>query len=365
MVEIQPTNLNAEENLYYIGGIVRDMILGKECFDIDITYVGNAIGYAKNHSNFEILQINEPFGTVKILVDGKQIDLASTRNETYPKAGHLPEVTEIGCSLKKDVLRRDFTINTLAKSLKTGEIVDYLDGQDDIKNKLIRVIHDKSFIDDPTRIIRGLKFSVRFGFRLEKHTKELQDEYLKNINYDMSYKRIKKELIETFNLNSQEAYKRFFKQGIYKLISNDNIIPPQYDIESLINKYPIENVWIVYLGWMDLSSLPLTKKETKIIEDYKRLKSLSLTDDYSIYSSFVSAETESILLYAITVDDEKVFRYFDKLSKIKLIITGKDLQDMGIKPSKEYSKCFEYILKEKLQNPNTNELELARKFFKL
>ena len=68
----------------------------------------------------------------------------------------------------------------------------------DLENKKLRVLHDESFIDDPTRIIRGLKFAVRFGFELEEHTKKLQDEYLANINYDMSYKRVKKELIETF-----------------------------------------------------------------------------------------------------------------------------------------------------------------------
>ena len=151
------------KNLYYIGGIVRDMILGKDSFDVDITFVGNAIEFAQTIKDAEVLQINDAFGTVKIKLQEKEIDLASTRNEIYPKPGHLPVVTEIGCSLKKDVLRRDFTINTLAKSLESGEIIDYLGGVEDIKSGTIRVLHDKSFIDDPTRIIRALKFSVRFG----------------------------------------------------------------------------------------------------------------------------------------------------------------------------------------------------------
>ncbi len=354
-----------EDNLFYIGGIVRDMILNRESFDVDITYVGNAIEFAKTIPNAEILKINEPFGTVKILIDNKEIDLASTRNEIYPKVGHLPQVTEIGCSLKKDVLRRDFTINTLAKSLKTGEIVDYLGGIEDIKNKTIRVIHDNSFIDDPTRIIRGLKFSVRFGFSLDKHTKDLQKEYLNNINYDMSYKRVKKELIETFNLNSQEAFERFFSENIYKLLTEKEIIAPKYNIQNLVNKYHVKDIWLVYLGWIDLEKLPLTKRESKIISDYNYLKSQKLDDDYSIYSEFKNCEKESLLIYAINIDDKKVFKYFDKLSKIRLNITGKDLQNMGIKPSKEYSNCFEYILKEKIKSPNINEKELAKKFFKL
>ena len=188
-----------DKNLYYIGGVVRDELLGRKSIDIDITYVGNAIEFAKTIPNAEILQINEPFGTVRIKLDGEEIDIASTRCETYPKKGHLPIVKNIGCSLKEDILRRDFTINALAKSTLTSEIIDYTTGLEDIKTKTLKVLHDNSFIDDPTRIVRALKFAVRFGFDLDEHTKKLQNDYLKNINYDMSYKRLKKELIETFN----------------------------------------------------------------------------------------------------------------------------------------------------------------------
>ena len=198
-------NINDNSNnLYYIGGIVRDEILGLNSFDIDITYVGNAIEYCSKFG--EVIQKNPDFGTVRVNVNGKIVDFASTRSESYPKKGHLPVVEKIGCSLKEDVLRRDFTINALAKNVSTGEIIDYTGGLEDLRNKKLRVLHDESFIDDPTRIIRGLKFSVRFGFDLEEHTKKLQDEYLADINYDMSYKRLKKELIETFNLNSQKAF---------------------------------------------------------------------------------------------------------------------------------------------------------------
>ncbi len=79
-----------------------------QVFDIDITYIGNAIEFAKNIPDAEIVQINEPFGTVRIKYNNEEIDIASTRNETYPEKGHLPVVENIGCSLKEDVLRRDF-----------------------------------------------------------------------------------------------------------------------------------------------------------------------------------------------------------------------------------------------------------------
>lgn len=87
-----------------------------------------------------------------------------------------------------------------------------------LRQKKIRVLHNESFIDDPTRILRALKFSLRFGFTLDESTARFQKEYLKNINYDMSYHRLKKELVETFNLNSQKAYERFTSEGIYKLL---------------------------------------------------------------------------------------------------------------------------------------------------
>ena len=175
---------DTSNKLFYIGGVVRDELLGRESLDVDITYVGNAIEYCSKFG--EVVQGNPDFGTVRVkLQQGKDttnkdviVDFASTRFESYPKKGHLPVVEKIGCSLKEDVLRRDFTINALAKSVATGEIVDYVGGLDDLKEKKLKVLHDKSFIDDPTRIIRGLKFAVRFGFELDAHTKKLQDEYL-------------------------------------------------------------------------------------------------------------------------------------------------------------------------------------------
>lgn len=360
-----------DKNLYYIGGIVRDEILGKESFDVDITYVGNAIEFAESIPNAEIIQINKPFGTVKIRLNGREIDIASTRNETYPKKGHLPVVSEIGCLLEKDVLRRDFTINALAKSTLTGEIIDYTGGLKDIKDKTLRIIHDDSFIDDPTRIVRGLKFAIRFGFKLDEHTKKLQDKYLANINYDISYKRLKKELTETFNLNSQKAFEIFVKDKIYKLISPIDFKLPKTDFEKLVNKYSPKNIWIIYVGQLpDVSSLPLTKTENKIVQDYKKLCALNLNDDISdfeIYEIFKGISLESIIMYT---DKNQVItkRYLDNLMKIKIEITGQDLINLGLTPSDKFQKCFDFVLSEKFKNPKMakdEELKLAKEFILL
>lgn len=402
-------NINDTSNkLFYIGGVVRDELLDKQSIDIDITYVGNAIEYCSKFG--EVIQINPDFGTVRVKIPSSPhreianfvpstgsghnvseelnnviVDFASTRSETYPKKGHLPVVEKIGCSLKEDVLRRDFTINALAKSITTGEIVDYVGGLKDLENKKLRVLHDNSFIDDPTRIIRGLKFAMRFNFELEEHTKKLQDEYLKNINYDMSYKRIKKELIETFNAplsnitkeyKKQRTFEKFINDKIYKLVTPNDVEIPSINIEELVEKYCLdmdchvantprndEHIWLIYVGVLkDLSRLPLTKIEQKILDDVPQN---ILNSDFELYKTFENAKIETILLYAILKDQKGAKHYLDNLRNIKISINGKDLQNLGISPSPQYQEIFDEVLKVKLQNPKMtkeDELKIAKSY---
>lgn len=392
--------------LFYIGGVVRDELLGRESLDVDITYVGNAIEYCSKFG--EVVQVNPDFGTVRVAISSHPlleitdfgppasgghkvsekmyIDFASTRSESYPKKGHLPVVEKIGCSLMEDVMRRDFTINALAKSVTTGEIVDYVGGLEDLKNKKLRVLHDESFIDDPTRIIRGLKFATRFGFELEEHTKKLQDEYLANINYDMSYKRVKKELIETFQpyytphpsyghplpvgARGGVTFQKFIDQKIYKLVTQNDVKMPKVNVENLVTtylaaqppSYPVA-LWLIYVGILgDLSRLPLTKIEQKILDDVPKEV---LKSDFELYKTFQNTRIETVLLYAITKDETGARHYLDDLREIKLDITGKDLQALGIKPSPKYQVIFDEVLKAKLQNPKmtkTDEIEIAKKY---
>ena len=249
-----------DKNLYFVGGVVRDEILEIKSFDTDYCYEGNAIEFSKN---LNVTQSNPDFGTVRI---DNCIDIASTRKEIYPKPGHLPVITEIGCSIKDDLKRRDFTINAMAKNTLTGELFDYYGGMEDLKAKKLRVLHVNSFIDDPTRIVRGLKFSVRFGFELDENTKNLQDDYLKNINYDMSYFRLKKELKETFNLKNDKAYELFIEQGIYKLLGKNQ--PEKDSLKIQINKEQNEP-WLMYLSQFNLDNLPLSNSEKKELLKYR------------------------------------------------------------------------------------------------
>lgn len=361
--------------IYLIGGMVRDMILNRETLDIDITVEGDAVKFAEilaAQAEAKILSTHPDFGTVKIELNEQKIDLASTRSESYPRAGHLPHVDKIGCALEQDVSRRDFTINSLALSLNQGnfaQLIDYVCGFEDLKNKQIKILHDKSFIDDPTRIIRALKYSTRLGFKLDKKTLKLQEEYLNNINYDMCYKRVKQEIKKTFEQNSQEAFDKFIEQGTYKLISNCRVglLPQRKDIKALIDKYKPKHPWIVYFGvialQIDIENISFTKYEQEVIEGVQSLKDKTYADDFEIYKTFCPQKFETLLILACLGKEKEVFRYLDTLAKTKVLVSGNDLIKLGLKPSKKFTEIFDYILREKLKNPKMtkmDELELVK-----
>lgn len=372
--------------LYLVGGLVRDILLGRESLDIDIVVEGDAIEFAhilERECGAKILSIHKDFGTVKIVIQGQKIDFASTRSETYPKKGHLPKVQGIGCSLEKDILRRDFTINSLAISLNQNnfaDLIDYVNGFDDLKDKKIRILHDKSFIDDPTRIIRALKYSARLGFELEENTLNLQEEYLKNINYDMSYKRVKNEIKKTFTDCEKGTFDKFIEQGIYKLITQEEIQKPKINIENLIQKYKPKHPWLVYLGIIvigeDIDKLELTKCEKDVIKSAESLVEKKLEDDFAIYKAFGTQKPKTLLVETLLIlailgknsePKRKVIHYLENLKKIKLHINGNDLLKLGFAPSKAFSEGFDYVLKEKLKNPKmtkSEELVLIKRFFK-
>ena len=163
--------------IYLIGGIVRDLIMQNPIKDIDITVQANAIEFAQileKEADFKIISVQENLRTAKVQYsNGVEVDFASTREEYYPVGGNLPEIKNFGCDLETDVKRRDFTINTLAMALTGSQkycLTDYFNGYEDIQNKKIKILHENSFIDDPSRIVRALKFMVRFGFEADENT---------------------------------------------------------------------------------------------------------------------------------------------------------------------------------------------------
>jgi tRNA nucleotidyltransferase (CCA-adding enzyme) len=164
------------QELYIVGGVVRDLFLGRANFDFDLVVEGDAIVLARKlaKESQAKLTIHSRFGTAKLLYPDFSIDLATARRETYSRPGALPTV-EPG-SLKDDLIRRDFSINAMALHLNSqqfGELVDLYNGRDDMEHRLIKILHPKSFIDDATRILRALRYEQRLGFKLEMETERL------------------------------------------------------------------------------------------------------------------------------------------------------------------------------------------------
>lgn len=157
--------------VYLVGGAVRDLLLGRGRADIDLVVEGDAAVLA-SELGAEVTS-HERFGTAKVRIEGHEIDIATARSESYPHPGALP-VVEPAERVEEDLRRRDFTINAMAIPLR-GEprLIDPHGGQADLAARRLRVLHRRSFEDDPTRAIRAARYAARFGFELEVGTEEL------------------------------------------------------------------------------------------------------------------------------------------------------------------------------------------------
>ena len=161
----------AREPVYLVGGAVRDLLLGEPKADVDLAVDGEVGALADRLG--AVTAEHERFGTVKVDVDGHEVDLASLRTETYPEPGALPVVSRAQ-GVEEDLARRDFTINAMAIPLQDEpRLIDPYGGESDLDQGLLRVLHDRSFADDPTRAIRAARYASRFGFALEPKTEEL------------------------------------------------------------------------------------------------------------------------------------------------------------------------------------------------
>jgi tRNA nucleotidyltransferase (CCA-adding enzyme) len=163
--------------IYAVGGFVRDLILGVPNLDIDVTVEGDGILFAEHfaHRHGCRVRCHSTFGTAVIVFpDGSKVDVASTRLEYYESPGVLPTVER--ASLRHDLYRRDFTINTLAVCLNRsefGSLTDYYGGRQDLQERVVRVLHSLSFVEDPTRMFRAVRFEQRLGFHIAPHTESL------------------------------------------------------------------------------------------------------------------------------------------------------------------------------------------------
>lgn len=388
---------------YLVGGFVRDLLLGRQNFDLDIVAEGDGIKFAEELSvplRARLVK-HKRFGTATLHLGGAlKVDIASSREESYAQPACLPKVSP--GALKSDLCRRDFTINAMALDISRddfGRLVDVFDGQSDLKAKKIRVLHDISFIDDPTRMLRAVRFEQRFSFRIEKHSLELLRSAAKQgLLQRVEPQRLRDELILLLKEPDPiRQIKRVDSLLGFAFVDNRlKLSPKTYSLlasaakvmEWFNHAYPhhrkIES-WLVYLmGLLD----PLSKEralavcrkfairrgeEMRILSakrlEVKLLKALSAP---KIRPSRSFALLEPLSYEAIILLKAKAGKkarkaiddFFARLHGTRLHISGHDLARMGIKPGPEYQKIFTRILRAKVDGSVKNkeeEIELLKK----
>jgi tRNA nucleotidyltransferase (CCA-adding enzyme) len=343
----------------------------------------------------------QKFGTAVIIFpNGFKIDVASARLEYYQFPAALP-IVEMS-SIKLDLFRRDFTINTLAIQLnpkRFGILVDFFSGQKDIKEKSIRILHNLSFVEDPTRIFRAIRFEQRFGFTVGKVTARLIENAIKmDFFKQLSGRRVFSELRQILEEeNPVPAMMRLQHYDLIKVIHpalslNAEEVVLLNAVKKVLSWYDLSFLdqpylrWVVYFLVMlhqcdvDVSKnicgrleLMPTICKMVLIERFKaenclhemeRKRTLS---NSNLYFELFPFKTE-LILYMMAVSGREgikrsISHYFTQLRYVQLFIKGKDLLKMGLKPGPRYRKILERTMTEKLNGKlktRTDELDFAR-----
>ncbi|TAM38995.1 CCA tRNA nucleotidyltransferase [bacterium] len=385
---------------YLVGGFLRDLLLKKRNFDLDICVEGNGIIFAEKLAKKlrSGIRVHERFGTATLILKGRlKVDVATTRKERYPCCASLPVVSE--GSLIEDLMRRDFTINALAFGINQGQgqkLIDPFGGREDLAKGRIRVLHDLSFKDDPTRILRAIRFQQRFGFKIEPKTFLLLKEAIDSgLLYKVNVHRIRDELI--LMLKEDNPAKQI--KALYSLAGLSFISPKlkpgkaTYSLFKAIDKeiawfnknFPGRrhlDVWLIYLagllkplGLAEIKkicrNLALRGGEEKRIAGFRQsgariIVSLSKkgASPSRIFSLLEPLSYETIILLA-AVSKNKYCRkhiadFLEIYNGMRLYVSGHDLHGLGILPGPVYQKIFAKVLAAKLNaKVSTYEDELA------
>lgn len=370
--------------VYAVGGFVRDLLLDQANYDIDITVEGDGILFAETFATKHDCRVksHRKFGTAVIVFpDGFKIDVASTRLEYYETPGALPTVER--SSLKMDLYRRDFTINTLAIRLNgasRGMLVDYFGALKDLRERTIRVLHNLSFVEDPTRVFRAIRFEQRLKFRIAPHTENLIRNAVKmNFLEKLGGKRLLAELVHIFResdaLKSVERMAGLgllpfihssltYSEKIQRLLEESRRIIDWFEL--LFLERPFEK-WVVYFlsltdeldndsFWEVCTRLAVAEHyKEKLVDTRKEGRgTLSKLErrvgrgekiaNSEIYFRLRDLPAEVLLyLMARTPLPEvkrQVSLFFTHLQNVRLHVGGDDLKRIGVPPG----PCFRILL---------------------
>jgi tRNA nucleotidyltransferase (CCA-adding enzyme) len=390
--------------VYLVGGIVRDLFLRVTNLDIDIVVEGDGIVFAgilvKRAGGR--MKSHQKFGTaVVMLPNGIKLDVATARLEYYESPAALPTV-ELS-SIKKDLYRRDFTINTLAVRLnkqRYGELIDFFGGLRDIKEKALRVLHSLSFVEDPTRVLRAIRFEQRFDFKISKHTQNLIKSAVNMKLFNrLTGKRMYAELILLFSETEPlKVLKRMKDLDLLKFVHPNLKATAEAErlftgigetltwLRLLYLDLTIEKWFVYFLGLLDRLkdpaveemlerlSVPVRTRERvrnsrtryrEVLAAFYKEKNITPS---RIYDLLVPLDTESLLLMMAKAKHDKVKKnislYLTRLRTTKVELSGEDLKKMGIPPGPRYKKLLAELLDAKLDGAVRNreeEVDFVRK----
>lgn len=386
--KIGHTAENAGMKAFVVGGFVRDLLLREDTFDVDIVIEGDAIEFSQKLSE-EIpcrVRSHSKFGTaVVIFPDGFKIDLATARVEYYQEPASLPVVEY--SSIKQDLYRRDFTINSLAICLNSsifGEVIDFFGGQRDLKDGIVRVLHNLSFVEDPTRILRAIRFEKRFSFQVGKQTLLLIKNAIKlglleklpktRIYADLELILKEEKVVEII----EEMGKLKIGPAIHRKIKFDGehiaLCRELREVCVWFNLLYLDKqqeTWICYLlvlfdplvrdEAMDLArSMGIRKRVREFLRTTKeeaekviyRLLTTRVISKKLIYDLLSPLPVETILYIMAKAKSEDIRRYismyFTKLKNVKVSVSGNDLIALGLKPGPRFKKIFDDVHEKKL-----------------
>ena len=384
---LPPALLDALEGLppvYLVGGAVRDLLRGAEPVDLDLALEGDARAAAATVAERlggEVVDW-ERFGTAEVRSPALplSVNFATARRESYPEPGALPDVEPAG--IDEDLARRDFTVNAMAMALPGDTLIDPYSGKADLEAGVIRVLHARSFVDDPTRLLRALRYEARLGARLDERTEELAREAIASGALDtVSGKRIRDELLDL--LREHEAPRALERMRELKLDCALHpawrVIPDRAASAALACGETGADVALATLAALMvpdaealhplLDRLALTRGERDRVARAAEVGGhlshrLGPGLPASRIHDLLDCEPLETLAVALAwgAPGEPVLRYLGDLRGARLEVTGDDLLDAGVPQSPALGDALRETLRRKLDGEVTGreaELELA------
>lgn len=340
-------------SVYLVGGPVRDILLGRSFQDIDLVCIGSAVKLAKVFSKKVggklIYRRRFPNATVE-WVDSSKIDFVTARSETYPKNKvALPKVRKTK-DLMVDLKRRDFTVNAIAADLNPesfGNLKDPFNGLSDCKKRLIRILHSKSFREDPTRIFRAIRFSMELSFEIEERTKKLLDRDLKYLKY-LTPDRLWKE-IRLCLRDGSDVLNYLKKYGVLKVLGFS--YPGQgflerVDVGSIqFGVSPVNTLIIAMLEKKSIRKYNFDKHFVQQIQRVRKIDSKKLRAIEVVHDLFQLEDYALLYLFAKYPKNSIIIEnFFDNRKKLKPELNGDDIKKLGAKESPEIGELVKLII---------------------